>query len=57
MNRESGGIGGRPLPDMEGFLQRLPEIAERFEPAFIEALQIVVADNPDLFNEMPEELQ
>lgn len=57
MNRQSGGIGGRPLPDMEGFYEGLQNIADRFIPAFTENMQIAVAENPDLFNQLPSELQ
>jgi hypothetical protein len=57
MNRQSGGIGGRPLPNMEEFLERLPEIADRFVPVFTENLQLAVAEEPDLFNQLPPEVQ
>lgn len=54
MNLESGGQGGRPLPDMESVLGRLKEFEQDFVGTFVELLQARVYDEPE--NELNQRL-
>ena len=57
MNIESGGAGGRPLPDMEAFLGALQQNADQLTEGFIANIQEFLADpeHQELVSQIPQE--